>query len=86
MRDIHGNLWTLVKDTQEKDLGIIFKETIKFDEHISKAVGKANRMLGLIKRSFSYMDIDLFLKLYKTLVRPILDYGNAVLVSIYKEK
>ena len=41
-------------------------------------MGKVNRTLGLIKRSFSYMDIDLFLKLYKTLVTLILDYGNAV--------
>ena len=39
-------------------------------------MGKANRTHGLIKRSFSYM--DLFLKLYQTLVRPKLHYSNAV--------
>lgn len=78
MRDIHGNTTSLLKDSQEKDLGIIFQDNLKFDQHISNAVGRANRILGLIKRSFIYMNSDLFLKLYKTLVRPIIDYGNVI--------
>lgn len=78
MRDIHGNTTSLLKDSQEKDLGIIFQDNLKFDQHISNAVGRANRLLGLIKRSFIYMNSDLFLKLYKTLVRPIIDYGNVI--------
>ena len=41
-------------------------------------MGKAYQILGLIKRSFAYLDCSLFLKLYKSLVRPIIDYGNGI--------
>lgn len=78
MRDIQGNITSLMKDAKEKDLGVIFQENLKFDQHISNAVGRANKILGLIKRSFIYINSDLFLKLYKTLVRPIIDYGNVI--------
>ena len=35
-------------------------------------------MLGLIKRSFTYMDESMFILLYKSLIRPILEYGAPV--------
>ena len=35
-------------------------------------------MLGLIKRNFIYMDRNTFILLYKSLVRPHLEYANSV--------
>ena len=72
-------------DTEEKDLGIKFHSSLKFDSHISTVVNKANQIIGLIKRSFYFMDKSLFLKLYKTLVRPHLDYGNSIWYPISKK-
>ena len=66
MRDTNGSIISLSKDSQEKDLGVIFQDSLKFDKQITEGVGKANRILGLIKRSFSYLNSDLFLKLYTT--------------------
>ena len=63
---------------EEKDLGVIFDSKLSFDIHISKIVSKANQMLGVIRRSFSYLDKDVFLKLYKSFVRPHLEYANAI--------
>ena len=34
----------------------------------------ANRILGMIKRNFDYLDRDMVLQLYKSLVRPHLEY------------
>ena len=34
----------------EKDLGVVFGKSLKFDTHIQKAVAKGNQILGLIKR------------------------------------
>ena len=34
----------------EKDLGVTFESTLRFDMHILNCVNKANRMLGLIKK------------------------------------
>ena len=62
----------------EKDLGVTFESTLRFDKHISNCVNKANRMLGLIKRSFSFMDKEMFLPLYKALIRPHLEYATVV--------
>ena len=31
----------------EKDLGVTFESTLRFDHHILNCVNKANRMLGL---------------------------------------
>ena len=58
----------------EKDLGIIISDDLKWSRHIDSCVNKANRMVGVIKRSFSYMNKDMFLTLYKTFVRPHLEY------------
>ena len=38
------------------------------------SVNKANRITGLAKHNFIHMDKELFLTLYKALIRPILDY------------
>ena len=45
---------------------------------INYVVNRANRLVGLIKRSFKSLDRDSFLTLYKSLVRSILDYGGSV--------
>ena len=66
------------KATEEKDLGVIFESNLKFDKHINSAVNKANQILGIIKRNFTFMDETIFLKLYKALVRPHLEYGQSV--------
>ena len=63
---------------EEKDLGVIFDNSLTFDVHIQKAISKANQMVGIIKRSFSYLDKEIFLKLYKAMVRPHLEYGNLI--------
>ena len=49
---------------EEKDLGVYIDSELKFDEHISNKVNKANAMVGLIRRSFSYLDGELSKKLY----------------------
>ena len=49
----------------EKDLGVTFDSSLKFDIHINQAVNKANTVLGLIKRNFAFIDEHVFLKLYK---------------------
>ena len=77
-KDKDGNLQVLPKDTKEKDLGIWFKDNLKFDEHINYIVNRANRLVGLIKRTFKSLDKDSFLILYKSLIRSILDYGGSV--------
>ena len=66
-----------------KDLGVIISDTLKPAEQISKCVTKANTMVGLIKRTFSHMDKDIFMATYKVFVRPILGYCQQVWSPYY---
>ncbi len=50
-----------VKDTIASNL--------KFSQQCKEAAGKANRMLGFIKRNFSFKNKDIILPLYNSLVR-----------------
>jgi hypothetical protein len=40
---------------EEKDLGVIVTDTLSFSKYICKAAAKANRVLGMIKKTFSYI-------------------------------
>lgn len=63
---------------EEKDLGVTFDAQLSFDPHIHRVVNKANQMIGIIRRTFSFLDKNTFLKLYKAFVRPHVEYANVV--------
>ena len=69
----------------EKDLGVLVDNDLKFTQHIESQVKKANRLLGLIRRSFTFMDKECMKLLFTSLVRPHLEFGN-VAWSPYLEK
>ena len=58
-----------------KDLGITVCNDFKFSTHCSNMVKKANRMLGYIKSSISSRRKNVILPLYRSLVRPHLEYA-----------
>ena len=51
---------------------------LEFKERINKVVNKANSTLGIIRRSYTYLDRQNLDLLYKALVRTLLEYGNLV--------
>ena len=65
-----------VKDC-EKDLGVTISTDLKSSKHVALAVKKAETALGLLKRTVVCHDKNVFLKLYKLLVRPHLEYATA---------
>ena len=50
---------------------------LNFEEHMNEKITKANSIMGLIRRTFTYLDETTFLLLYKAL-RPHLEYANVV--------
>ena len=62
----------------EKDLGVTIDMDLTFEDHIINKVNKANSIMGLIRRSFTYLDKHLFKKLFTTFVRPHLEYAQSV--------
>jgi hypothetical protein len=65
---------TLSKTEEERDLGIVITSNMKVSTQCSKAAIKAMQILRLIKRHFSYIDREDFRILYKSFIRPHLEY------------
>ena len=57
---------------------VVIDSSLKFEIHVAEKIKKANRMTGLIKRNFNYLDKNTFLTLYKALVRPHLEYAQCI--------
>ncbi len=58
-----------------KDLGVTITWNLKFSQRRKEAAGKGNRMLGFIKRNFSFKNKYMILPIYNSLVRPHLEYA-----------
>ena len=69
---------SLQSSEEERDLGVIVDASLKFNKHVAAKVAKASQMLAIIKRSFSHLDEDSFVQLYKSLVRPHLEFASSV--------
>ena len=61
-----------------KDLGVTFDCYLNFHQQTSEVALTANRVLAHMKRAFVDLNCDVFLKLYKALVRPIMEYANII--------
>jgi hypothetical protein len=62
------------KTSEEKDLGVYFSENFKPSLNSNKVCKSANKIVGMIRRNISSRSSEGMLILYKTLVRPVLDY------------
>ena len=73
--------------SDEKDLGVIISEDLKWDKQCSEAVMKANRMLGvgMIKCNLVDRSKEMIITLYKSLVRPHIEYCSQVWSPYYKK-
>ena len=68
----------LQKVSEEKDLGIIVSDDLKPSKHCQMAYNKATKMSALIRRTVVNKTPFVMTKLYKTLVRPHVEYGMSV--------
>ena len=75
---------TLVTTTSEKDLGVYVDTGLTFEKHNETVVNQTNIILGIIRRSYTYLDSQSLLKLYTSLVRMTLEYANAAWTPILR--
>ena len=86
IKDDNDTLTKIHDVDYEKDLGVIFDKKLNFSQHVSTKVKLANRNLGIISKTFTFMDPEMFLTLYKSLVRPHLEYVSVIWSPKYKKK
>ncbi len=78
MTSSDGTQHDLEMVSEEKDLGIKIDRNLTFDKHIGEKVTKANQVMGMIRRCFVHIDEENFKWLFKSIVRPHLEYANAI--------
>ena len=71
--DPNGEILKSVRNI--KDLGIKISYDLSWSNHIHEVVNKGNKVLGVIKRVLWSNSVSEFSLLFKSLVRPILDYA-----------
>lgn len=64
--------------TSYKYLGVIIAQNLSWTLHVNYIINNANRMLGFLRRNFSRANTTVKLTLYKTLVRPKLEYACSI--------
>ena len=62
----------------QKHLGLFLDETLTIGHHLNEKISRANKGIGLIKRLYSYLPRKALLNIYKSFIRPHLDYGDVI--------
>ena len=70
---------------EERDLDVIIGDKLKFHSHVQHVVSRASSSLRLLKRIINSRQASIFIKLYKALVRPHLDFGMCLTGSSYQQ-
>ena len=60
--------------SEERNPGLIMSEDLKWEKQCVAAVKQGNKILGIIKRSFTDRSEETIVSLYKSLVRPHLEF------------
>jgi hypothetical protein len=69
----------------QQDLGVLMSNDLKWEPHISQMVKKANSIIYIIRKAFRILTPETMIKIYKTYVRPILEYGFQIWNPYFKK-
>ena len=65
---------SLANVTEQRDLGVLMDGELDFDKHVNNCIHKAYASWAIIRRTFESMKPKMFNLLYKTYVRPHVEY------------
>ncbi len=68
----------ILADAVVKDLGVFIDNKLTFEKQVAECVRKANGVLASIKQTIKFINKEVFLSLYKSLVRPLLETAGAI--------
>ena len=69
---------TVVKVCEQKHLGLILDTSLSFEKHLNEKMIKAKKNIGIIKHISRFLPLKTLDQMYKTLVRPHLDYCDII--------
>ena len=66
----------ITKCSHQKHLGIVLDSKLNFNTHIDQKIKKCNKLIGLMKRLSVNLPRSALLTIYKSFIRPHLEYGD----------
>ena len=75
---IFFNNTPVVSQPSTKHLGMILDSKLNFSQHLSEKISKANKGIGVIKRLRYNLTRKHLVTIYKSNIRPHLDYGDII--------
>lgn len=75
---LSGRRQPLKEVDSEKDLGVIIDRNLDFNQQCQASTNWAKQILGIIRRSTNHLDRQMFVTLYQSLVRPLLEASTRI--------
>ena len=67
----------------QKHLGMLLDTNLDFQEHLKSIFSKVNKTIGLLRKLHHILPRSPLLTIYKSFIRPHLDYGNIIYDQAY---
>ena len=74
--DDDNNNNNITRRSHQKPLEIALDSNLNFNTNIDQKIKRCNKMTGLIRRLSVNLPLNSLLAIYKSFIRPILDYGG----------
>ena len=75
-----------VKSSQiQKHLGMILDSNLSYEHHIKSILNKVNKTIGLLRKFQLILPRHSLITIYKTFIRPHLDYGDVIYDRAFNE-
>ena len=75
----------ITRCSHQKHLGIVLDSKLNFNTHVAQKIKKCNKLIGLMKRLSINLPRNALLTIYKSFIRPHLDYGDILYDNLNHE-
>ena len=80
---LHFNNIAVTQSTTQKHLGILLDVQLDFQGHLKNIYSKVNKTIGLLRKLHNTLPRLPLLTIYKSFIRPHLDYSDIIYVQAY---
>ncbi len=71
-------MYNISRTRTEKDIGVVINNKLTFADHLAEKINKANKIVGLVRKTFVHLEPATVKPLFTALARPHLEYANQV--------
>ena len=72
------NVIPVAQISHQKHIGLYFDEKLNFNRHIKEIISKVNKGIGIIRKLRSILSRNALIAIYKSFIRPNVDYCDLV--------